>query len=238
MHGWAVTCWTICYWKCPNEGYRPSVGFAKTFTLESAEVWGKACVPTRVKIVFFQPSWPLIYLAPDWREQAPIYGLIFATFPGSEWNVYLLQMPILGVNSCWVGNSDPSEEKEGTPALSGSPPFMLPRSSSPCNQHLPSKKSNLLLQQYEDNCNQDRGSRLKCGFLWVKIAYDRHAWVQGSQHQDEMFFLLATRSQVLQYKLLDPAAGLLITLWVHTPGKRTETFSESKVCISTNLPLV
>lgn len=52
VHGWAATCWILCYWKCPNEGYRPSVGFAKTFTLESAEVWGKARVPTRVKIVF------------------------------------------------------------------------------------------------------------------------------------------------------------------------------------------
>lgn len=54
------------------------------------------------------------------KVQAPGYELILATFPDSKWNVYLLQMTSLGVNGYWVGNSDPAEEKEGTPGRSSS----------------------------------------------------------------------------------------------------------------------
>lgn len=41
----------------------------------------------------------------------------FATVSESQWNLYLAQMSILGVHSCWVGNSDPAKGKEGNPAV-------------------------------------------------------------------------------------------------------------------------
>lgn len=68
----------------------------------------------------------------EWKVQASTYGFILHLFRKLV-KFILSSMSILGTHSCWVGNSDPAEEK-GDPAVSQiHHPLVLARSLSPCN---------------------------------------------------------------------------------------------------------
>jgi hypothetical protein len=102
--------------------------------LKKWEVWMTSNVTAKVKILFW-PGWTLFYLAPGWRESTstcPLTHGLFCYLLREQVKFILSSLSILDLHSCWVGNSDPAGEEEGTQLSVTHHPLVLLRSLPPC----------------------------------------------------------------------------------------------------------